>query len=161
MAHPSFRRRSLGNFRKILGSIRFFHFWSKPSRSGVFKLCWFKCPWRFFGFKIQMCEFTKIWIDQRFKFIEYLIEFIEISRNLSNFLKYWIHWTVAWGPWFVPNSSTLSNKTVTADIQWRLRWTCEIVQDGGLSAAIGKLQSPQCLHSPQIVIFSQDLKVNV
>ena len=24
---------------------------------------------------------------------------------------------VAWGPWFVPNSSTLSNKTVTADIQ--------------------------------------------
>ena len=34
--------------------------------------------WRFIGFKIQTCEFNKIWIHQRSRFFEYLIELIEI-----------------------------------------------------------------------------------
>ena len=40
--------------------------------------------WHFFGFKIQTCEFSKIWIHQRSKFIEYLIEFIEIYLIFRN-----------------------------------------------------------------------------
>ena len=51
-----------------------------------------KIIWRFFGFKIQTCEFTKIWIHQRSKFIEYLIEFIEIILffEILNSLNCWI-----------------------------------------------------------------------
>ena len=40
--------------------------------------------WRFFGFKIQTCEFTKIWIHLRSKCIEHLIEFIEIYLIFRN-----------------------------------------------------------------------------
>ena len=40
--------------------------------------------WRFFGFKIQTCEFTKISIYERSKCIEYLIESIEIYLIFRN-----------------------------------------------------------------------------
>ena len=37
--------------------------------------------WRFNGFKIQPCEFTKTCIHQRFEFIQYSIELIETCNS--------------------------------------------------------------------------------